>query len=89
MERGDFSKIVPIVFESGESNIDPRQSLISELASLPSGVWAYGYSYHSHGMIGATPELLFRSERRGYATMALAGVAVRCEGTARAPLRRR
>ena len=73
MERGDFSKIVPIVFESGEANIDPRQSLISELASLPSGMWAYGYSYHSHGMIGATPELLFRSERRGYATMALAG----------------
>jgi menaquinone-specific isochorismate synthase len=73
MSRGAFSKIVPIVFESGEATADPRQWLVSELASLPEGMWAYGYSYHSHGMIGATPELLFRSERRGYATMALAG----------------
>jgi menaquinone-specific isochorismate synthase len=73
MGRGAFSKIVPIVFESGEASGDPRQWLINELTSLPGGMWAYGYSYHSHGMIGATPELLFRSERRGYATMALAG----------------
>ncbi len=73
MGRGVFSKIVPIVFESGEASVDPRQWLVNELKSLPGGMWAYGYSYHSHGMIGATPELLFRSERRGYATMALAG----------------
>lgn len=73
MARGVFSKIVPIVFESGEASVDPRQWLVNELKSLPGGMWAYGYSYHSHGMIGATPELLFRSERRGYATMALAG----------------
>ena len=73
MAQGRFSKIVPIVFESGEASADPRQWLVNELRSLPGGMWAYGYSYHSHGMIGATPELLFRSERRGYATMALAG----------------
>jgi menaquinone-specific isochorismate synthase len=73
MSRGVFSKIVPIVFETGEASADPRQWLVNELKSLPGGMWAYGYSYHSHGMIGATPELLFRSERRGYATMALAG----------------
>jgi menaquinone-specific isochorismate synthase len=73
MAQGVFNKIVPIVFESGEASADPRQWLVNELGSLPAGMWAYGYSYHSHGMIGATPELLFRSERRGYATMALAG----------------
>jgi len=73
MSRGVFGKIVPIVFETGEASADPRQWLVNELKSLPGGMWAYGYSYHSHGMIGATPELLFRSERRGYATMALAG----------------
>ncbi|HEV8433757.1 MAG TPA: chorismate-binding protein [Thermoanaerobaculia bacterium] len=73
MSRGVFSKIVPIVFETGEASADPRQWLVNELKSLPGGMWAYGYSYHSHGMIGATPELLFRSERRGYTTMALAG----------------
>src|SRR5947199_2397775 len=73
MSRGVFSKIVPIVFETGEASADPRQWLVNELKSLPGGMWAYGYSYHSHGMIGATPELLFRSELRGYTTMALAG----------------
>jgi menaquinone-specific isochorismate synthase len=73
MASGVFNKIVPIVFESGEASADPRQWLVNELQALPGGMWAYGYSYHSHGMIGATPELLFRSERRGYATMALAG----------------
>lgn len=73
MAEGAFNKIVPIVFESGEASADPRQWLVNELKSLPGGMWAYGYSYHSHGMIGATPELLFRSERRGYTTMALAG----------------
>lgn len=73
MQRGDFNKIVPVVFERGEANADPLGWLARELTSLPDGVWAYGYAYHGHGMIGATPELLFRSERRGYATMALAG----------------
>lgn len=71
--RGDFKKIVPILFESGRVSGDLRAALIAALATLPDGVWAYGYSYHSHGMIGATPEMLFRSERSGYRTMALAG----------------
>ncbi|HEY2907329.1 MAG TPA: chorismate-binding protein [Vicinamibacterales bacterium] len=87
MASGVFNKIVPIVFEIGEASADPRQWLVNELASLPGGMWAYGYSYHSHGMIGATPELLFRSERRGYATMALAGTrpVVRAEELLRDP----
>jgi menaquinone-specific isochorismate synthase len=72
-ERGDFQKIVPVLFETGRYDGDVVGVLASQLAALPQGVTAYGYSYHSHGMIGATPELLFRSERRGYATMALAG----------------
>ena len=40
---------------------------------LPPGMWAYGYSYQNHGMAGATPEMLFQAEARGYRTMALAG----------------
>jgi menaquinone-specific isochorismate synthase len=72
-ERDDFSKIVPVLFEQGRYEGDILALLAPQLALLPHGLTAYGYSYHSHGMIGATPELLFRSERRGYATMALAG----------------
>ena len=72
--RGDFQKIVPIVFENGRlARGAPWRWFFERLAMLPPGMWAYGYGYHSHGMAGATPEMLFRAEARGYRTMALAG----------------
>ena len=75
MARGDFAKIVPVLFESGRfaQRGEWWRFFFSRLAALPPGLWAYGYSYKSHGMIGATPELLFQGERHGYRTMALAG----------------
>lgn len=74
MRHGDFKKIVPVVFETGHvARGDYWRFFLSRLASVPERLWAYGYSYQNHGLIGATPELLFRSDRRGYATMALAG----------------
>jgi menaquinone-specific isochorismate synthase len=73
--RGDFKKIVPVLFETG--TLDDRQAMwpwfFARLALLPRGMTAYGYSYQSHGMAGATPEVLFASDGRGYQTMALAG----------------
>ena len=73
--RGDFTKIVPVLFESGRfaQRGEWWRYFFSRLPSLPPGLWAYGYSYKSHGMIGATPEVLFQGERHGYRTMALAG----------------
>jgi menaquinone-specific isochorismate synthase len=75
MLRGDFSKIVPVLFENGRlAKRGPWwRALIGHLATLPRGLWAYGYSYAQHGMIGATPEVLFQAEAHGYRTMALAG----------------
>jgi isochorismate synthase EntC len=75
MLRGDFKKIVPVLFENGRfvDRADPWPFFIARLPLLPPHMHAYGYSYQSHGVIGATPEVLFRSQRRGYATMALAG----------------
>lgn len=75
MERGEFKKIVPVLFEHGHflERGDHWRYLLSRLVSVPRGMWAYGYSYQAHGMIGATPEVLFESEGRGYRTMALAG----------------
>ena len=75
MSRGEFRKIVPVVFENGRllRRGDFRRYFLSRLGSVPAGMTAYGYSYQSHGMIGATPEVLFRSDGRGYQTMALAG----------------
>jgi menaquinone-specific isochorismate synthase len=75
MERGAFSKIVPVLFESGR--VDDRASLwpamLRRLATLAPGLHAYGYWYQNHGLAGATPEVLFESDGRGYRTMALAG----------------
>jgi isochorismate synthase EntC len=75
MARGEFTKIVPVVFESGRfaRRDEWWRYFFAQLAALPPGLWAYGYSYKSHGMIGATPEVLFQAERHGYRTMALAG----------------
>jgi len=75
MERGEFNKIVPVIFENGRllKRGEWWRYLFSQLASLPPGLRAYGYSYSGHGMVGATPEVLFEAEARGYRTMALAG----------------
>lgn len=74
MLRGDYKKIVPVIFEAGRlSRGDVRAWLVGRVAALPPDVWSYGYSHQSHGLVGGTPEVLFRSEGRGYATMALAG----------------
>jgi menaquinone-specific isochorismate synthase len=74
MRRGDFKKIVPVIFENGRvARGDYWSFFLSRLAALPPQLWAYGYWHQSRGLIGATPELLFRSDKGGYATMALAG----------------
>lgn len=73
--RGDFKKIVPVVFEDGRLARPgfPWRHFLARLESLPAGLWAYGWSRDGRGAIGATPEVLFRSHGRGYTTMALAG----------------
>jgi menaquinone-specific isochorismate synthase len=75
MARGEFKKIVPVLFETGRLShrADYWHTFLSRLALLPPGMHAYGFSYQSHALIGATPEVLFRSDGRGYQTMALAG----------------
>jgi menaquinone-specific isochorismate synthase len=75
MTRGDFNKIVPVLFENGRftKRGDWWRYFFTRLLALPPGLRAYGYSYHGRGLIGATPEVLFEAEARGYRTMALAG----------------
>lgn len=74
MDRGEFQKVVPVIFENGRFlRRDAWRGLFSALTSLPGELWTYGYSYKRHGVIGATPELLFRTDGSGYRTMALAG----------------
>jgi isochorismate synthase EntC len=75
MARGDFQKIVPVIFETGrfEERPDYWRWFFTRLGELPRGLRGYGYSYGTHGLTGATPELLFEGFARGYRTMALAG----------------
>jgi menaquinone-specific isochorismate synthase len=75
IERGEFKKIVPTVFETGHlvRPANPWQHFLTRLESLPRGLWGYGWSIGTRAVVGATPEVLFQSHGRGYATMALAG----------------
>jgi menaquinone-specific isochorismate synthase len=75
MQRGDFAKVVPVLFESGRFTKRGQwwRHFLAQLVTLPPGLRAYGYSYNKHGLIGASPEVLFEAEKRGYRTMALAG----------------
>lgn len=75
MQRDDYKKIVPVIFEQGHfaDRAIPWSWLFRRLASTSPRMTAYGYSYQNHGLTGATPETLFRSRGRVYETMALAG----------------
>lgn len=69
-----LEKVVPVVFEHGHNaGGDPWGHVLRELATLPDGLWAYGWSLGGRSCAGGTPEMLFRSWGRGYTTMALAG----------------
>lgn len=72
--RGDFKKIVPVIFEHGYLSSPPEWGHFFRcLATVPQGLWAYGYSIDRRSVAGATPEFLFQSHGHGYKTMALAG----------------
>lgn len=70
---GEFQKIVPVVFETGTFEGDLWPHVIARLASLPRGLYAYGYSIDGGSVAGAAPEILFQTHGHGYTTMALAG----------------
>ncbi len=75
---GSLKKIVPVVFSTSsvgaiESFILKRLSFLSQNQSealIPYGMWS-----KVDGIIGLTPELLFKVEGRKLTTMALAGTA--------------
>ena len=74
IDRGDFKKIVPVIFETGRTDRTiPWSFLIRRLSTAPSHMSSYGFAYQHHALIGVTPEMLFATDGRGYQTMALAG----------------
>lgn len=72
-DRGDFQKIVPVIFEEGRLSGPVWSHVIARLTTLPRGTYAYGYSIDGRSVAGAAPEVLFQTHGLGYSTMALAG----------------
>lgn len=72
-DRGDFQKIVPVIFEHGVFDGDLWPYVVTRLTLLPRGLYAYGYSIDERNVAGAAPEVLFQTHGLGYSTMALAG----------------
>lgn len=75
IRAGDFNKIVPVVFEEGRFTRrgDFWGYFFDQLRRIPERMRIYGYAHHNHGVVGATPEVLFDFDGRSYRTMALAG----------------
>ncbi len=76
IENGQFSKIVPVVFEQGISanGSGPIDAyLLSRLGAIPDTLFCYGWISGNCGFIGATPEILFASDGEAIETVAIAG----------------
>ena len=73
---GKFSKIVPVVFETGVSTNGTgglHTHLLSRLASIPESLLCYGWISGDSGFVGATPEILFAARGETIETVAIAG----------------
>lgn len=76
---GRLEKSVPVITERGWLNGGDPAALVKAVAGLPDELRGYGYRFGDRGMVGATPEQLFRVEGGCLETMALAGTAPRHE----------
>ena len=80
-KRNEIAKAVPYVFEKSNGTMDTKQlrtslSSLLNYAHAQPAVHAYGFWENGHGMLGATPELLFSlGEKKPHTliTMACAG----------------
>jgi menaquinone-specific isochorismate synthase len=81
-DRKELSKAVPYVFEKSPKGIS-RQELVHSLKAVLKNVmhhpvFAYGFWNNHSGMLGATPEELFRRDSKNLiSTMACAGTKAR------------
>ena len=73
--RGEFQKVVPVVFEHLRfaADLNPGMFPRATGAPPPPKQWSYGFSLGSEGLAGLTPELLFDISGGRLTTMALAG----------------
>lgn len=70
---GTLEKSVPVLTENGSLVGGQIETLLHTLEELPAAFFSYGIRQGDHGLLGATPELLFALHGRKLETMALAG----------------
>lgn len=75
IQSGNFEKTVPVVTESGASDVRPGRWIASLMSRQVMPLQSYGWLAGESGFAGATPELLFALDGRELVTMALAGTA--------------
>jgi menaquinone-specific isochorismate synthase len=70
-----LEKMVPVLTERGTIVAGDPVRLLEKVMSAPTNTWGYGWVREGGGFLGASPELLFRSQGLKVETMALAGTA--------------
>jgi menaquinone-specific isochorismate synthase len=73
---GHLTKAVPVVLERGRLHGDPRAfapALLARVLDAPDPSLAYAVWSDAAGMVGASPEVLFRRDARSVETVAMAG----------------
>lgn len=82
ISQGQIEKAVPVVFAESHWDVTPlrKAKLMLEALRAPKELWAYGFWNDGEGFLGATPEILFRAEKRELETMALAGTLAKADG---------
>lgn len=84
ISEGQIDKAVPVVFARSRGTVDAalKARWMLELFAAPVDLHPYGWWDGDEGLIGATPELLFRVDGRSLKTMAVAGTLAKADGSA-------
>jgi len=70
-----IEKMVPVLTETGTLISGSPLKLLEAVMNAPANMWGYAHVTEKGGFLGATPELLFKSQGQSLETMALAGTA--------------
>jgi menaquinone-specific isochorismate synthase len=88
IQKGELKKAVPLVFEESVGAITPEEKGIYLLRALsaPTHLNVFGAWDADQGVLGATPEILFRRQGQVFESMALAGTLPKSMGTSKMSL---
>jgi menaquinone-specific isochorismate synthase len=89
IKAGEVKKALPVVFARAKGftpSIYQRALSLLELLRAPRTVHVYGFWTNEWGMLGASPEILFRQKGQWLETVAVAGTLPKADVSIRKPL---